>query len=170
MPSQDFASVNEHECSWADIAITPMVVGGRTLKGTDWEGIKWSRKVEVGASRGVSGGRVRKRTAGSEDVEASGSQTRAGWAELMEALEEAAESAGLVRDDEVFISGIAFDILIQHTPLGSSRIYETKLVGCRFLGDSSDMKQGNEAEVIEITLNPIKVLTKSSTGQWITLR
>ncbi len=170
MPSQDFASVNEHECSWSDIAITPMVTGGRTLKGTDWEGIKWSRKVEVGESRGTSGGRVRKRTAGSESCEASGTQTRAGWADLMEALEEAAEAAGLTRDDEVYISGVAFDILIQHTPLGSDRIHEAKLVGCRFLGDASDMKQGNDADMIELTLNPIKILTKSSTGKWITLR
>lgn len=170
MPSQDFPSVNEHECSWSDISITSMVFGGRTLKGADWEGIKWSRKVEVGESRGTSGGRVRKRTAGAESSEASGTQTRAGWAELMEALEEAAESAGLTRGDEVYISGVAFDILVQHTPLGSERIYETKLEGCRFLGDSSDMKQGNEADMIELVLNPMKVLTKSKTGKWIALR
>lgn len=168
--ANDFASVNENEVSWSDIALTFKVIGGKTLKGLDWEGVKWSRKIDVGESRGTSGGRVRKRTAGAETADASGSATRAGWATLMEALEEAAVAAGLVRDDQVIISNVPFDLTIQHTPLGSDRIYETMLVGCRFLGDASDMKQGPDAEVIEVTLNPIQVKTKSKTGKWIVLR
>lgn len=168
--NQLFPSVNEDECSWADIAVTFNVTGGATIKLVDLEGIKWSRKVETGTSRGTSGGRVRKRTAGSEEVEASATVTRSGHAQLVEGLEESAISANLVRGDEVAISGVRFDILIQHTPLGSDRIYTTKLVGCQYLGDSNDMKQGNDPDMIELTLNPIKILTKSASGRWITLR
>lgn len=170
MANQAFPSVNGHESSWADIAVTLNVPGGATVGLVDLEGIKWSRKVEVGESRGTSGGRVMKRTAGSESCEASASMTRSGVAQLVESLEVAAVSAGLVRGNEVIISGIGFDILIQHTPLGDSRIYTAKLSGCRFLGDSDDMKQGNDADMIELTLNPIKIATKSATGQWIVLR
>lgn len=171
MPTQAFPTVNEHEVSWADIGLTINVTGGQTLQGVDWEGIKWSRKVEVGESRGTSGGRVMKRTAGSESVEASGTVTRSGAITLVEALEEAAAGIPqLVRGNEVAISGVAFDIVIQHSPLGSDRIYTTKLVGCRYLGDSDDMKQGNEADMIELTLNPIRILTKSASGRWVTLR
>ncbi len=170
MPNQAFPSVNAQESSWADITVTFNIPDGATVDLVDLEAIKFSRKVEVGESRGTSGGRVMKRTAGSETVEASATMTRSGVAQLMEALEVAAASAGLVRGNEVIISGVSFDILVQHTPLGDSRIYTAKLSGCRFLGDSYDNKQGNEADMIELTLNPIKIATKSATGQWIVLR
>ncbi len=170
MPNQDFASVNGHESSWADIAATFNIPGGATVGLVDLEGIKWSSKVEVGSSRGTSGGRVMKRTAGAEDVEASATMTRSGVAVLIEGLEVAAVAAGSVRGNSVIISGVSFDILIQHTPLGDSRIYTTKLSGCRYLGDSDDMKQGSDADMIELTLNPIRIARKSATGRWIELR
>lgn len=170
MANQAFPSVNEHECSWADIAVTFNVVGGATVPWVDLEGIKWSRKVEVGETRGTSGGRVMKRTAGSESVEASASVTRAGARAIIDGLVVAAKSAGQTRGNEVIISGVAFDILIQHTPLGTTSIYTAKLSGCRFLGDSDDMKQGNDGDMIELTLNPIKIATKLATGEWVTLR
>jgi hypothetical protein len=171
MPNQAFPSVNGHECSWADITITFNLPGGATAPIVNIEGIKWSRKVEVSESRGTSGGRPMKRTAGSVDYEASATVTRAGAAELMEQLETAASAAGLTRANQTIISAVGFDLLLQHTPLGDSRIYTAKLSGCRFLGDSSDMKQGNEADMIELTLNPIEISTKSSaTGNWIVLR
>ncbi len=170
MANQAFPSVQGQESSWADITATFNIPGGATVGLVDIEGIKWSRKVEVGESRGASGGRVMKRTAGSESVEASATMTRSGVAQLVEALEVAAMDGGFVRGNEVIISGVAFDILIQHTPSGDSRIYTAKLSGCRYLGDSDDNKQGNEADMIELTLNPIKIATKSATGQWIVLR
>ena len=170
MPNQAFPSVNEHECSWADIAVTFNIPGGQTTGIVDLEGIKWSAKVDVGESRGTSGGRVMKRTAGAETLEASATVTRSGCAQLIEGIELAAVAVGQTRGDRVVISGISFDILVQHTPLGVSRIYTTKLSGCRFLGDSNDMKQGNDADMIELTLNPIEVARKSATGRWIVLR
>ncbi len=170
MANQAFPTVQGHECSWADISVTFNVPEGATVPVVDLEAIKWSRKVEVGESRGSSGGRQMKRTAGSLTQEASATLTRAGVATLTEALEVAAEAAGQTRGNEVIISGVSFDVLIQHTPLGDSRIYTAKLSGCRFLGDSNDMKQGNEADMVEITLNPIQISTKSASGKWIVLR
>lgn len=170
MANLAFPTVNGHECSWADIGVTLNIPGAASLDLVDLEAIKWSRKVELGESKGTSGGRVLKRTAGSETGEASATISRSGCANLVEALETAAVSLNLVRADQVIISGISFDILIQHTPLGDSRIYTAKLFGCRYLGDSSDMKEGNEADMIELTLNPIKIATKSATGNWIVLR
>lgn len=170
MTNQAFPSVDGDECSWADIAVTFNVPAGATVPLVDLEAIKWSGKVEVSQSRGTSGGRVMKTTAGAETSEASATLTRSGAALLMEGLETAAVAAGAVRGNEVIISGVRFDILVQHTPLGSARIYTTKLSGCRFLGDSNDMKQGNEADMIEITLNPIRIARKSATGRWLVLR
>lgn len=170
MPNQAFPSVDGDECSWADIGVTCNVPGGANFDWVDLEGIKWSEKVEVGSTRGTSGGRVMKTTAGSLTSEASATATRSGVLQLITQLEIAAESAGMVRGNEVIISGVRFDILIQHTPLGSTHIYTTKMRGCRFLGDADDMKQGNEGDMIELTLNPIQVARKSTTGKWIVLR
>lgn len=170
MPNQAFPSVNGDECSWADIQATFNVPEGATMDLVDIESIKWSGKVEVGESRGTSGGRVMKTTAGSESSEASATYTRSGLKVLREALEVAAVSAGLVRGNEVIISAVRFDILVQHTPLGSADIYTTKLSGCRYLGDTDDMKQGSDADMVEVILNPVKIARKSSSGRWLVLR
>ena len=169
MANQAAPSVNGHECSWADLAATLNVPGGATVPIFDLEAAKWSRKLEVGETRGLSGGRPMKRTAGSVGYEASATAPRSGWMLLAEAIEVAAEALGLIRGNQVIIGGLSFDLLLQHTPLGDTRIYTTKLSGCRFLGDSSDMKQGNEADLIELTLNPIEIATKSKTGKWLVI-
>ena len=64
MPNQAFPSVNGHECSWADIAVDFNIPGGSTVPLVELESIKHSGKVAVGESRGTSGGRPMKRTAG----------------------------------------------------------------------------------------------------------
>lgn len=168
--NQAFASVDGDECSWSDIGILIQMPGAQTIPWTDVEALKTGRKVDVGESRGTSGGRIMKTTAGAETDEASITVTRSGHAVLTENLEKAAAALGLTRGDEVAISGVRFGILAQWTPLGSSRIYQTRLTGCRFLGDSNDNKQGTDADTIEITLNPIKIATMSATGKWIVLR
>jgi hypothetical protein len=169
MADQTSESVNVHECSWADLEATLIMPnGGVTVKITDVEGFKWARKNERGESRGTSG-RPKKRTRGSPSYEGSATATRGGWMALLEAIEQAAIELGQVRGDEVIIGGIDFDVLLQHSPLGDPRIYTTKLKGCSLDGDSSDMKQGNEADLIELVLNPIKILTKSASGKWLVI-
>lgn len=170
MANQAFPSVDGDECSWADIGCTFNVPGGQTLDITDIEGIKFSSKLDVGESRGTSGGRVMKTTAGSETNEASATFTRSGLRALLSALETAAIAKNATRGDDVIISAVRFDILVQHTPLGDSAIYVTKLSGCRYLGDSNDNKQGNDADTIEVTLNPVRIARKSPTGKWLVLR
>lgn len=170
MASQDYPTVDGDECSWADISCTAVLPGKPSIALGSLEAIKWSSKVDVGESRGTSGGRVMKTTAGSVKEDGSMSLTRSGLQDVLEQLEQLAISAGRVRGDEVIISSIRFDILVQHTPLGETRIFQTMLFGCRYLGDSNDLKQGNDADVIEVTLNPMAVKRKSSTGNWLVLR
>lgn len=168
MADNSSASLNAHECSWADIAVNILAPGGATVNLLDIEGWKWSRKNERAESRGTSG-RPKKRTRGQVSYEGSASATRGGWMVVLEAIEAVALALGQVRDDKVIIGGIDFDVIIQHTPLGDSRIYAVKLSGCSLDGDSSDMKQGNEADIIELVLNPLEISTKSSTGKWLVL-
>lgn len=170
MANEAYASVNVHECSWADLTVTINVIDSAEVKVTDLEACKWGGKVEVGESRGLSGGRRMKRTRGSVTCEGSATATRSGWMALLEALEVAALAKNLKRGDRVPISLVEFDVLFQHTPLGDSRIYVTKMTGCRLLDHGSDMKQGNEADVIELNLDPMEVATKSTTtGNWLVL-
>lgn len=169
MPTQQFPNVNGDVCSWADIGVSLSIPEGAAVDLFDIDGIKWSDKVEVGEQRGASGGRVMGTTRGSLSTEASMTITRKGALQFIEALAVAARAAGIVRGDQVAISGIRFDILIQHEPMGSTDILEAKLFGCRFLGRSHDLKQGNEADMVEITLNPIYAAEKSAEGDWIVL-
>ena len=169
MPSQAFPNVNGDVCSWSDIGVSLSIPDGAAVDLFDIEGIKWSDKVDVGEQRGASGGRVMGTTRGTLSTEASMTITRKGALQFLEALAVAARAAGLVRGDQVSVSGIRFDILIQHEPMGSTQVLEAKLFGCRFLSRSHDLKQGNEADMVEITLNPLYAAEKSEAGDWIVL-
>ncbi len=166
MADNSSASLNVHECSWADLTSDLLIPGGAAASVTELEGAKWSRKNERAETRGI-GGRLKKRTKGQASFEASATATRGGWMMLAEAIEAKAVELGQVRDDKVIIAGIDFDLLLQHTPLGETRIYRVKLVGCSLDADSSDMKQGNEADMIELGLNPLEIQVQSASGKWL---
>lgn len=152
--TQLFPSLNDVEPSWADIQVTFTAYGGKLLDMVDIAAIKWSRKVEVGVRRGASGGRVMARTTGEGSQEATATLYRSGLRRLIKSL----ISQAPVRGRQVIIGNVGFDVLIQHTPPGEFEIYQTKIKGCRYLGDSDDMKEGTDADKIEVTLNPIEIV------------
>jgi hypothetical protein len=153
MTNQAYPSLNDIEPSWADIATTFTVFGGDILDMADIAGIKWDDKVEVGMRRGASGGRVMARTTGSVTNTASAELYRSGHRRLVKALMSKAPTRGSQR----LISLVGFDIMIQHTPPGETEIYVVKLSGCRLLGRSFDMKEGNDADKVAVDLNPIGI-------------
>jgi len=154
MPNQDFPSLNDMAPSWADVAVTISVHDGTVVETADIQGVKWSRKVEVGEVRGTSGGRLMKRTRGSASCEASATFYKEGYRKLIKALIAKAPSRGNQRP----ISTVGFDVTIQYTPIGEAEIYETRIKGCRLLGDSEDGKEGQDANMVEVTLNPIEIV------------
>lgn len=153
MVNQAYPSLNDVEPSWADIAVTFTVTGGSLITMADIKALKWSRKVDVGEKRGASGGRVMARTTGQGSQEASATLYRSGVRNLIKGLVSQAPTRG----NQAIISLVSFDILIQHTPPGETEIYQTKIKGCRYLGDSDDMKEGTDADTLELTLNPIEI-------------
>ncbi len=159
MIQQSYPSLNGITPSWADIAITFTIGGGLLLPMEAIAALKWSRKVEVGERRGASGGRVMARTTGQGSQEASGTLYRPGVRQLLKGLSAAASTQGLIRGNQVIVSLVSFDITVQHTPPGEVEIYQTVIKGCRYLGDADDMKEGNEADKLEVTLNPIEIVT-----------
>jgi hypothetical protein len=153
MAQQEYPTINGIEPSWADIAVTFTVVGGPLIQMSDMSALKWSRKVDVGERRGTSGGRVMARTSGSGSQDASVTLYRGGLRRLIRALMTKAPTRG----NQVLIGKVGFDILVQHTPPGETDIFTSKIKGCRYLGDSDDMKEGPDADLIEVTLNPIEI-------------
>jgi len=94
------------------------------------------------------------RTTGQGSQEASMTVYRSGFRKLLKSLMAKAPTRG----NQLVIGVVAFDVLIQHTPPGETEIYTTKLKGCRYLGDSDDMKEGADADKLDITLNPIEIV------------
>jgi len=154
MVNQAYPSLNGIEPSWADINVTFSIDGSIALAMADIDALKWSRKVDVGVKRGASGGRVMSRTTGQGDQEASASLYRSGLRSLMQGLMNLAPYRG----NQAVISLVSFDIIVQHTPPGELFIYETHIKGCRYLGDSDDMKEGIDPDKVEVTLNPIEIV------------
>lgn len=157
MIQQSYPSLNGIEPSWADISATFTVGGGLLIPMEAFAAVKWSRKVDVGKRRGASGGRIMSRTTGEGDQESSATLYRSGYRQLLKGLVSAAQAQGFIRGNQVVISIVSFDLIIQHTPPGDFEVYQTNLKGCRFLGDADDMKEGNEPDKIELTLNPIEI-------------
>ncbi len=147
MAQLEFPSLNEVEPSWADVQIKFPLYGGPVVKTNDIESIKWSDKVDVGVTRGTSGGRKLKTTTGQYDCDGTVTFYKSGWKTMRQALAAVNPRMTLAR----------FDILIQHTPPGSSTIHTVKLMGCRVTGRSSDSKEGTDAEKVECSLSVMRI-------------
>jgi hypothetical protein len=152
--NQAYPSLNDIEPSWADIGVTFTVFEGDLIDMADIASIKWSRKVEVGKRKGASGGRKMARTTGEGDQEASLTLYRSGLRKLIRGLMAKAPTRG----NQVLISLVAFDIMIQHSPPGETDIYKTKIKGCRYLGDSDDMAEGPDADQVEVTVDCMEIV------------
>lgn len=165
--NQAFPSVNDIESSWAEIGIAFNIDEGVTVR-PDMSAIKWSRKVTVGTRKGPSGGRPMARTRGEIAYDASGTFSKGGLSTLEDALVERAVAQNFTRGNQVLISLVAFDIVVQHTPIGSTDIFEVWLKGCRYLEDSEDNSEGTDPDAIEVVLNPIEIV-KVKNGREIAL-
>jgi hypothetical protein len=145
--SDEFPTLNEVAPSWADITVSFPVYGGETVITPDIAAMKWSDKVEVGLVRGTNGGRKSKRTTGQYDCDASVTFYREGWRTFRKIL--------AAKDKKISLVG--FDFIIQHTPPGSTEIFNVKISGCRVMGRSSDMSESSDADKIEIPLNAMLI-------------
>lgn len=155
MAAQSYASLIDFAASWANaqIAITPY--GGAVLDEADCSAISHSGTVEVGEQ--MSGGRVKARTSGSVKYEASITLYRSGLQKLVKAMVAAAPEYA-VRGNQIRIALVGFDVDLHHSPPGATEIAHTRIKGCRLLGYSDDLSEGNDADQIELTLNPIEVV------------
>lgn len=155
MSEQSYPTLNDFAPSWADIGTTFTVGGdGQLLETADYSAIKCGSTAEFGKQMGASGGRVLKRTTGSVEHECSATFYRSGLRKLIRAMVSKAPKIGNRRTLRV----VALDILIQHTPPGETDIFVTKIKGCRLKGLSMEMAEGNDADQVELELDPIDVV------------
>jgi hypothetical protein len=144
--------------SWADIIIRATPDGAPLIDIKDIAAINTNSVVEVGEQRGASGGRVVRRTTGQVSYEASMTLYRSGYQKLVRGLKAAAESAGLLRGNQVLISLVHFGIQVQHTPFNDVEIYEYRIKGCRLLGRDLNGAEGTDADQVEVALSPLEIV------------
>jgi hypothetical protein len=150
-------SLNSRAVSWAEILVTINVNGGASLPTIDIKSLDHETKVDVGEQRGAGGGSIRKRTTGQDSATASGTFYRDGAKALKGELAKVApkDSAGRPR-----IALVSFDIVIKHSfdDDPSAEIHCTKLLGCRYLKDSSKHAEGTDPETVDVDLAPMKIV------------
>ena len=152
MPANnDFPELDGIAPSWADIIVTASPSGAPLIDMKDIAAINTSGAVEVGMQK--AGGRLMKRTAGDESNEASMTLYRDGYNKLLRGLVDLAPKRG----NEYMLRYVHFGVNIQHTPYGSTEIYEIRIKGCCILGWSGAFAEGTDADKIEVTLNPAKI-------------
>lgn len=155
MANQLYSNVNGYEVSWSSIRVVVNVNDGTTLDAYDCEGIKWDSKLETAMSYGTSGGRPMKETEGKVKHTASMTLSKSGIRALKEALGEVAPTRG----SQKLIGAVRFSIVIQHATVSDpDDIYETILSGCRFRGETEDNKEGVDALLNEVQLDPIDIV------------
>jgi hypothetical protein len=144
--ANEFPSLNGVESSWADLKITTDIDGGELIEMSDIAGIKFGDKVSVGVRKGVSGGRVMAATQGEVETNLSITFYRSGFRKLVRGLKNVAPT----RRGQKLISLAFFSIQGQSTPVGEDDIYEHMLRGIRILSRSYDLKEGTDADKIEV--------------------
>lgn len=138
--------------SWADIQVRAQSTkGGPLVDLGDISAIESGMTVEEGYQS--EGGRVIKRTTGSAKSEASWTLYASGYQKLLERLLVLAP----VRNGQALISLAFFNVFVQWTPPGSSKILERRIKGCRILSNKQSSTEGNDATQFEIPLSPIEV-------------
>lgn len=138
--------------SWADISVRVTAIGGSLVKIGDIAAIDSGWTVELGEQR--EGGRVIKRTRGSVSYEASMTLYASGYQKLLRGLMAAAPRNAR---GQALLALAHFTVNVQFTPPGSVDILEYRLKGCRILGRTLNGAEGNDAQQIELPLNPIEI-------------
>lgn len=158
--AESYPSLNGVAQSWADIKITINVPGGAAVPVTDIANIKYSRTVARGEQRGV-GMEIKKRTRGQRSYSGGITFYAEGKYTLRAALLPLAPIIGGRPD----LSGVAFDILVQHAVTPTSPIREVQMLGCFIDEESGDHSEGSDVDKYEVVLSVGSVEDKVE-GVW----
>jgi len=152
--NQEYPLIDGIAPSWSDISIRFTPTGAPVIKSSQIRSIKRGRKVTVGYQRGATGGQIVKRTTGSVEYSLEIEFYRDGWNEFLEKIVDLAPSRGNQRA----ISLVHFGVQVQHTPVGSARIFEWRAKSVRMLSDEHAASEGNDADVVPCTLDALQIV------------
>lgn len=152
--NNDFPVLDGIVPSWADIIVRATPSGGPLISIAGIKSIETDVTVTVSEQRGASGGRVMARTTGAVAYTAKATLYRSGYDELIEKLGALAPTRG----KQQLISLVHFGITVQHTPPGSSKIFECRIKGCRLLGRNLASAEGTDAQTVDVVLNPLEIV------------
>ena len=154
MASQSFNTFNGIAPSWIDIETTLSVIGGGILETDDYSDISLASTVEIGEQRGASGGRLRKRTTGAVNEEASITYYASGWEQKKRALVQAAPIVAGQRQ----LRTVAWNMLIQFSVPGDSELYIVEIRGCRIAGRSWTFTEGTDPNKVEVPISVAQIV------------
>jgi hypothetical protein len=153
MPNNDYPIYNGIAPSWADVICRAQSSDLPLIEMKDIKSIGMVRTVEEGVQR-ATGGRVMRRTAGQPSYEYTWTMYRSAHLQLITALAPLAPLRGNVRR----VSLVFFDVQVQHTPPGSVEVFERRAKGIRILGDTMNMAEGTEADVVDVPCSVIEIV------------
>lgn len=151
--------------SWADVSASFSVLGGKILETIDFSALSSGDSVEVGEKRGASGGRIMATTTGAVTPKAAATFYMSGFRKLIAALADRAPRRG----DRYLISLVRFDVVQLWTPPGEILIYKKEILGCRLLGRDAKTAEGSEADLVELSINPMEIVDYDEQGRKIVL-
>lgn len=152
MANNDYPALDGVAPSWADIIVKASPAGAPLIEMKDIKGINTGITLDIGVQK--AGGRVKKRTTGDLGQEASLVLYREGWLKLQRGLMAVAPTRG----NQVIIGVVHFGVQIQHTPPGSTEIFDLRLKGCRIAGRTFNSAEGPDAEEVEVPLSVIEIV------------
>jgi hypothetical protein len=152
--NQDYPVLDGIEPSWADVKIEAEIFDGPLIDMKDIQSINTSRSLDIGVSRGASGGRKKRRTTGQGDEEASWTLYRTGFQNLLRNL----MSVAPVRGNQRLVSLVHFNISYSYSPPGSTEIFERKILGCRISGDTMNDAEGSDPQTVEVPLSVASIV------------
>lgn len=158
MAQQAYPTLNGEAQSWADSDFKIACYNGPAADLLDLASADWDVALERGEQRS-KGGDIKCYTHGQTTPGGKVSLYADGCVRLIEILMDVALAQGWVRNGNEAIYGmVPFDIIVHHTPLGSSGIRTVELLGCRFAGDAGTYAEGTDADKNEIPLSITRVV------------
>lgn len=139
--------------SWADIQVNISGEDVPLIKMGDIAALDSGWDLEVGEQR--EGGLVIKRTTGSVKQDATMTLYASGYRKLLRGILAAAPRRG----NQALIALVHFNINVQFVPPGANEddILEYRIKGCRIMGRKVSAAEGNDAQQVELPLNPLQV-------------
>lgn len=157
MTEQALPTLNGEAQSWANCSAVIQVYEGVSIDMSGMTAVKWGVEIERGQQRSKNG-KIVKTTRGqvtpSASIELYADQEQA----LIEALIDAAIAKGYVANGIAKYGMIAFDLVVQHTPLGGEGIQKTEVLGCKLSGNKGEFAEGTDPDKTELGLSIIDVV------------